>query len=427
MTKNELVELITETTLPLVKQFVGGDVADVIRAQVEATVKAMKAPSAVQHLFTDGRPVQSEDKSLSLARCARAIAAAKMAGGGAEKALDILRSWGHVELADEWAGARAKALGSGDPTAGGFLIPPQFSTEVIELLRPAAVVRSLNPLVMSMPNGTLKVPKITTGASATYVGENSNITPTQEKFGQITMSWKKLAAIVPISNDLVRYSSPNADAVVRDDIVRAMAQREDQAFIRDDGTASTPRGLKYWINDTNQLTASATVSLAQVTIELGRCMQALMAANIPLIMAQNLPGVTSAVNPTSRAGWILSPRTFRYLSTVQTTTGAYAFRDELMRGSLWGFPYRVTSQVQETLGASGVASELYFGAFAHAIIGEALGLQVDASMDAAYYDGSNVVASFSQDQMVIRVIAEHDFALRHDKSFVLLGGLTWGN
>ena len=45
MTKNDLVELIKETTLPLVKQFVSGDVADLIRAQVEASVKALRAPA----------------------------------------------------------------------------------------------------------------------------------------------------------------------------------------------------------------------------------------------------------------------------------------------------------------------------------------------------------------------------------------------
>jgi hypothetical protein len=37
-----------------------------------------------------------------------------------------------------------------------------------------------------------------------------------------------------------------------------------------------------------------------------------------------------------------------------------------------------------------------------------------------------VQAAFSQDQTVIRVLAEHDFALRYDKAFALLGNVTWG-
>jgi HK97 family phage major capsid protein len=206
-----------------------------------------------------------------------------------------------------------------------------------------------------------------------------------------------------------------------------MATREDQAFIRDDGTSGTPKGLRNWIHADNVLQATATASLANTTIDLGRMIQALMAANIPLVPQQNLAGSNAA-----RAGWMFSPRTYRYLTTLQTTTGAYAFRDEMLRGTLWGYPYRVTTQILETYTAAeaastgGTRSQIYFGAFAHAVIGEALGLMVDASTEAAYHDGSNVVASFSQDQTVIRVISEHDFALRHDKAFVVLTDVTWG-
>jgi HK97 family phage major capsid protein len=48
------------------------------------------------------------------------------------------------------------------------------------------------------------VPKITGGSTAGYVGENANITKTQPTTGQITLTFKKLAALVPISNDLLR-------------------------------------------------------------------------------------------------------------------------------------------------------------------------------------------------------------------------------
>lgn len=434
MTKQELTELIKATTLPLLKDAIGKDVADAVREQVDKTIaSARKTASWPERLFSgEERPVERA-KGTDFARCVRATAAAKLAGQGPDFAISVLEKWGDHDLAARWQGAREKALGTGDPTAGGFLVPPQFSTDVIELLRPAAVVRSLNPLVLPMPNGTLKVPKITTGATAGYIGENTNITKTEEKFGQLTLTWKKLAALVPISNDLIRYSSPNADAVVRDDVVRALAAREDKGFLVDDGMSGTPKGLRNWVNASNKLACTGgAVTLANVTIDLGRCIQAIMSADIPLYVTQNLPGQTSAVPGTSNAGWLFSPRTFRYLTTVQTTVGAYVFRDEMLRGTLWGFPYRVTTQLPETYTADqaaatgGSQAELLFGAFAHAVIGEALGLQVDSSMEAAYHDGSAVVAAFSQDQTVIRVIAEHDFALRHDKAFVHMYNLSWG-
>jgi HK97 family phage major capsid protein len=201
--------------------------------------------------------------------------------------------------------------------------------------------------------------------------------------------------------------------IVRDDMIRALSAREVLAFIRGDGLNGTPMGLKNWIASSNKFGANGTVSLAKVTTDLGNALKLIMDANITLIIQQ---GATGGVDV--RPGWIFSPRVWKYLTTVQTSLGTYAFRDEMLRGTLWGFPYRVTTQCEN--------STVYFGCFAHAVIGEALGLMVDASQDAAYHDGSNVVAAFSQDQTVIRVIAEHDFALRHDTAFSLITGVTWG-
>ena len=430
MTKDQLVTLIKEQTAPLIKDTIGTDVADLVRQNVESALapfKAARSGSPLTALFggSDHAEAPKREKGMAFARCVRAMLAAKIRGGGIDGAIDTLRKSGDGDIADVWQAHATKALSSGDPTAGGFLVPTQFSTDVIELLRAAGVVRSLNPSTLPMPTGSVKIPKITTGATAAYVGENSNITKSQEVFGQITLTWKKIAALVPISNDLVRFSSPSADAVVRDDVVRALSTREDLAFIRGDGTSSTPKGIKNWMHSDHVVAANSSVSLANVVIDIGKLVQKLMAANVPLVVQQNLDGSGGA-----RGGFIITPRTWRYLTTVQNGNGFYAFRDEMMRGTIWGFPFRVTTQVPETMSGTadtgGTSTEVYFGAFAHAVIGEALGVMVDASSEAAYHDGSSVVAAFSQDQTVIRVIAEHDFALRHDKSFAMLSGVGWG-
>ena len=440
MTQNELNAHIKATFKDLLDKELG----ELVRESVATALKAARPnqPDYVSRLLDDGSgeprksSITGEEPGLAMARFVRAMAAAKISGGGGpEKALQILKGWGYDNLAAQWDVARQKALGTGDPTGGGFLVPTQFSTDLIELLRPSAVVRSLNPLTMPMPNGSVKVPKIVTGSVASYIGENTNIGKTQQEFGQIALSFKKLAALVPISNDLVRYSSPSADTIVRDDMVRAMATREDKAFIRDDGTSGTPKGLKYWVNPINKFNANATVNLANVTTDLGKMIQKLMQADVPIIVAQFPAGGPNQIQPiTARPGWLMSPRTYMYLTTVQNSQGFYAFRPEMMTGTLWGFPYRVTSQILETnllsggqyVDTGGSAAELYFGAFAHAVIGEAVQIMVDASTEAAYNDGTGLQAAFSLDQTVVRVLAEHDFALRYDKAFSVLQGMTWG-
>jgi HK97 family phage major capsid protein len=430
MTKEQLGEFIRDTTAPMIREVMGSAVAEMVRESVATSLKAQPQPQPyMQRMFGGVEEAVKAVVGTKFARCLRAVAAAKSTGMGPEKALDILRAWGSNDIADEWEQNRAKALGSGDPTSGGFLVPTQVSADVIELLRPAAVVRSLGPLVIPMAGGKLEIPRVSAGATASYVGENNNINKSEERFGMLRLAFRKLAVLVPISNDLIRTSSPGADTIVRDDCVRAMAAREDKAFIRDTGGDATPKGLRYWVHADNQFSAfGGTTTLDTVTADLGKALQYIMAADIPLIVQQNQTNTGAVIDV--RPGWIFSPRTYRYLTTVRHTNGPYAFRDEMLRGTLFGFPFRVTSQVLETMSGDtetgGTQTEIYFGCFAHAVIGESLGMMVDASTEAAYYDGSTVQAAFSRDQTVIRVMTEHDFALRHDKAFVRINKVGWG-
>jgi HK97 family phage major capsid protein len=123
----------------------------------------------------------------------------------------------------------------------------------------------------------------------------------------------------------------------------------------------------------------------------------------------------------------MSPRSEHYLMTVRDGNGNFAFRSEMLAGRLWGYPFGVTSQIPENLAVTGSSeSEIYLADFADVVIGEASTLVLDVSDTAAYHDGSNVVASFSLDQTVIRAIERHDFGMRHDASVAVLTDVDWG-
>lgn len=307
----------------------------------------------------------------------------------------------HKAYADEVT----KALLAGDSTSGGFLLPTILSQDLIELLRPASIVRRMGPTMIPMPNGSIRLPKLTAGSAATYIGETQNIGVTQPTFGQVVLTYKKLAALVPMSNDLLRQAALGTDSIVRNDLVRAIAQREDQAFIRDDGTAATPRGLRSWCLAANLLTTVGTWALlANIVTDLGTMVQVLRDANVPF----------------TRPGWLMAPRTERILMTTQNAAGYYVFRTEMLTGKLWGFNYGVTTQIPTNLTGTGTGSEMYLVDFDDAAIGESLAMTVDASTDAAYDDNGTVRAAYSLDQTVIRAITEHDFAMRRDQSVCVM-------
>jgi HK97 family phage major capsid protein len=302
----------------------------------------------------------------------------------------------------------AKALAATTDTAGGFLIAEEVARDVIELLRPASVVRSMNPITVPLNGNTLRLPRLNSGSQGGWIGENQNIPKTEPVFGSITLSPKKYASLVPISNDLLRRADQSVDVMVRDDMVADIGQSTDIAYIRGTGAGGQPLGFRNISGI--QTTATAGTTLAQVTTDLGTAMQKMMDKNIRML----------------RLGWLMEPRTWRHLITIRDGNGNLVFKPEMDRNMLFGFPFRVTTQIPRNLGGGTNESELYFIDFADVVIGEATSILIDVSSEAAYHDGSNVVAAFSLDQTVIRAIIEGDINLRHAESVHVTTGVTWG-
>jgi HK97 family phage major capsid protein len=301
-----------------------------------------------------------------------------------------------------------KALSASNLSEGGALIPPDVASDIIPLLRPASAVDSLNPVFMPMPTGKIDVPKVTGGASASYIGENEDIPKTQQAFGMVSLVAKKLAALVPISNDLLLRTT-GADTIVRDDTVASLAQRGDLAKIRGLGTEHSPRGLRYQAASGNIIPANATVNLANVTDDLKKVFNAIEATNAKMI----------------RPAWILSPRSKNYLMFVRDSNGNLVWHDEMKGGTLLGFPFRVTTQIPNNLGSGTDESEVYFADFADVVVGETGSLRVDISTEAAYMESGSLKSAFSLDQTVVRVIQEHDLGVRYDGSIVVLTAVKW--
>ena len=343
-------------------------------------------------------PHPKAPKGIQAAQYIRSIAAAR---GN----MDLAVKFAEHEFGDC---AVTKTLQASDLALGGALIPTEFSSELIELLTERAIVRSMGPRIVPMTTGSIQIPKITGGATASYIGETQNIATSEQEFGQINLVWKKLAVIVPISNDLLKFSAFGADAIVRDDSLNAMVVREDQAFLRGDGTQHTPKGLYSWVPAANVFTANATVNLANVTADVTTAILKLREANVSF----------------SNVGWLWAPRTELWLRQVRDGNGNFAFKEEMDKGTFFGFKFGNSTNVPINL--SGTDSEVYLIDFADVIIGEAGTIEVMASDQAPYWDGSALQSAYSRDLTLLRLIAHHDLGVRHEESLVRIDAVKWG-
>lgn len=371
--------------------------AQIARLEEVDRLKAETSQPVAHGLTVEG---PKREKGDALSRIVRSLAATK--GDPARAAAHCEKVFRDAEI--------AKALAAGTGSAGGFVVPEDYSSEIVELLRPASVVRRMGARTMPMPHGNMTVPKITGGATAAYVAENTNITASQQTFGQLKLSAKKLAAITPISNDLIRFSSPSADSMVRGDLVSAIATAEDVSFIRGVQNGAGPKGLRYWAPSANVIAVNATVNLANVTADTSKLMLGLLNNNVRMI----------------QPGWLMAPRIKVFLEDLRDGNGNKAF-PEIANGTFRGYPIGVTTNIPINLAVTDTnESELYFVDFADVVIGDVPVMSIDVSSEAAYHDGGAVVAAFSLDQTVIRVIMENDLVVRHAESVAVLKDVDWG-
>lgn len=385
----------------------------------------------------------------------RAIAGMKLlnaAGGNVQRARELsVEQFGErhslTRAFEPRRDASTRALITSVGASGGFIVPPDYMGEVIELLRPLAVVRASGPRVIPMPRGTMTLPGQASAATASYGGDQSTATQSQQTLNQIVASFKKLTALVPVSNDMMRYADPAVDAFVRDDLVKVLALTEDLNFMFGTGAADTPMGFlsfaNRWVqrqggtpgiwltaaNSTlavnatpdpanttggNFITSTESCTLATAAAELGGAVNRLDTANVP----------------DSKRVWFMNPRSYNYLYNVQNSLGVYVYRDELMTGKLLGYPVKRSTQIgtnyYDANGSQTTCSFVFLVEMDEAMILDSMSLELAVSREGSYVDsGGTTRSAFQADQSIIRAIAEHDFQMRHDQSVAVIQRVLW--
>lgn len=347
-------------------------------------------------------PKQPDIKGAKVARMVQAIGA--VGGAGREAAHYAENTLGDAEV--------AAALNTTEGTAGGALIPQAFLGDLIELLTPQSVVRSMGVTTLPMPNGNLTIPKMTGGATSSYLSEGSDIQASQQTFGDLQLSAKNLATLVPVSNQLLNYNGINSrlEQVLIGDMTNSMALREDLAFIRGDGSNNTPKGMRNLALAANIITAPADTSVQGIKNALGQMEVQLLNANVRML----------------QPGWILNPTIYTFLYNLVDGNGNSVF-PEMKDGTLRGKPFKATTQVPSNLGA-GTESELYLVDFVDLILAESDDVSIAVSQEATYKDptSGDLISAFTRNQTLIRVISAHDFGARYEESIVVMTGIKWG-
>lgn len=332
---------------------------------------------------------------------------------GARSTLRAIEELGYPVFAREFEASQKRTLNAGSASAGGILLPENMATDLIDLLRPTSTFLAGNPQEVPMPNGTYKQSAAASGATAGYRGEGKPMSVSTPTFKSISMSAKLLAGIVPLTQQLMRWSLPNISNWVESDLVAAMNTAMDIAAFRGSGLQDNPLGITLIPGVLRQACVSATTSTPTV---------AQIESDARLIEAK----IDNSGLQAPRAEWRMSWRTFSYLADLRDGNGNRIYPELQGANPTWRRrPVRYTQNIPTNLGGGTNESEIYLVAFNHVLFGNTLAMQLAMSDVATVVNGSQTINSFQDGVTVIKAEWEHDFDVRYVEAVAVLTGVKF--
>jgi HK97 family phage major capsid protein len=221
--------------------------------------------------------------------------------------------------------AQEGSTGIGSPTWGTELVYAQnLVSEFVELLRAATVVDKLSGLRRVPFN--VRIPVQTGGSNVNWVGEAAPKPVTELAFDEIILEQDKIAGIVVLTEELIRLSSPNAEEVVRRDLVEQIARFIDVQFL----TAS--------VTATENNPASVTNGVSAITGSGSTADDLYSDLNAALAQFDDNEMGEASIHI------IMPPSLARGISSLRNALGQFEFRDvSRSGGTLMGFPVIVSS------------------------------------------------------------------------------------
>lgn len=291
------------------------------------------APAAVDNTVRVGHePIKVKaniEKGTAFTRYAMALMASK---GNLMQAAEISKRWD--DQTPEVSTVLKAAVAAGTTTDTNWAKPlveyQAMASEFAELLRPATIIGRI-PGLRRVPFN-IKVPRQTGGSSAQWVGEGKPKPVSALAFDTIQMGFTKLAGIVVMTDELVRFSNPSAEALVRQDLIDTIVQTMDRDFVDPANAGTTNVKPASITNGVTPVAASGTDAEA-IRADVKALMNKYVVANMSM----------------AGAVWIMNETTALSLALMQNPLGQPEFTglsiNGLNGGTFFGLPVVLSENI----------------------------------------------------------------------------------
>lgn len=360
---------------------------------------------------------QKAEPGIQFARYAVCIAQAK---GNIMQAAEIAKSrFPDNDAVNLRIKAAVEAGTTTDATYAAPLVRSEnFEADFVEFLRPQTIIGQFGqngvPALNNIPFN-VRIAGQTSGGAGYWVGEGAAKPLTAFDFNTIELRWAKVANIAVLTEELIRFSTPSAERLVRDALASALIARLDTDFV--DPAKAAVAGVSP-ASITNGVTA--IVSSGNDADAVRADIKALWAGYI-----------TNNINPTG-AVYIMSATTALSLSLMTNPVGGNPeFPGVTMRGgSLNGVPVIVSQYVAAGTVILANASDIYLADDGQVAIDASreASLQMDnaPTMNSATGTGVAVVSMFQTNSVAIRAERYINWQKRRAQAVAVLTSADWG-
>lgn len=332
-----------------------------IPAVVDSPAAAAAARGSIQVVTTKQPP------GTAFTRYVMALAAAR---GSIIQAVAMAEGQKHwTEQTPEVLAVLKAAVAAGtttDPTWAAPLVEYRLMVDdFIEYLRPRTVIGRI-PGLRRVPF-KIKVPRQTAGASVNWVGEGKVKPVSKLAFDSVSLDHYKIAGIIALTEELVRFSNPSAEALVRADLAAAIIEFMDKEFTdptKAEAAGVSPASITFGVTS---VPASGTTAAALKTD-----LQALLAKFL-----DNDMSLESAV-------WLMTQNMALKIGMMENALGQATYPNVTMQGgTLLGLPVVASENMVATGGSPGGGSMIILASAAEIMLADDGETLIDASREAS--------------------------------------------
>jgi len=278
---------------------------------------------------------------------------------------------------------------------GGYLVPPALLAEVNRWTETYGIARrDMRYLPFNGPGNERKIPRLASSVAVYWLDEAAGKPSTKPTFELVTQTLKKMAAIVPMTEEILEDSAINLIQLLGELFGEAIAKEEDRVFLAGQTAGDPYNGILY---------AAGTVTVTQHTAK-----KADDADDIVEKMNRMIYAIPASARPGAK--FYMHSTIFSGIQRIKDTDGHYIVQHPVngAPGRIWEYPYELVDILPDSTTAVGNNKFMFFGNLGRTCVyGDKAGLRVKM-LDQAIVSSAEQTPSdlnlATQDMVALRIV-----------------------